>query len=171
MTTEPEPKTTTRSSFMDRLGAAVQRILNNPIALIAFGISAILAMTQTANPLVTLVKAFATKLSAIEVTKFLGDFLAAHVTQTIGAIALCTSVIVSARRNEKTTYFIGAIAFAYLVPEWSVWTYGALSAALALFFQLRQLEDRLILATVSLAVYLMAMGSSASEATPTTQPG
>lgn len=127
------------------------------MALVFIGLTATLAITHTTDPFTTIVTSLAKKLSALPATKWLGDFIAAHIKQTVGAIALGVSVLTSARPKEKTVYFMGAVAFAYLVPEWSVWTYGALAALLALFLQLRSVEDRIILSIAATVIYVLTI--------------
>lgn len=152
----PTPPT----SFFGRFNQAVTRLLGNPVLLVVLGLTIALALTHAGDPFSEIVTKIASQLSSLPATKWLGDFLAAHVMQTVGAIALTVAVLTSARPSEKTAYVLGAVAFAYLIPEWSVWTYGVLSVILALFLQMRTVEDRLLLAAIAGVVYVLAAGKT-----------
>lgn len=73
------------------------------------------------------------------------------------AVAVSAAVLSSARRSEKFAYMIGAILVVYVLPATDAWTYGAWAAALALFLQLRTIEDRILLSVFALGVYVWTL--------------
>lgn len=149
---------------MSRLGHAFNRVLANPIALVAFAICAIMAIDHAKDPLSDSVKRIADALIGIPSLKFLGDFLKSHIKQTVGAAAMSAAVLVSARPSEKSAYLLGTTLFAYIIPEYTIWAYGCYAAALTMVLQLRKLEDRLLLAGACFALYVMTAQPTAGKA-------
>lgn len=158
---------------MSRLGHAFNRVLANPIALVAFALCAIMAIDQAKDPLSDSVTKIAEALIKIPSLDWLGEFLRDHVKQTVGAVAMGAAVLVSARPNEKTTYLFGTTLFAYIIPEYTVWAYGCYAAALTLMLQLRKLEDRLLIAGACFILYVLSAKPdliSVDQATNSTTP-
>nr|ACO82575.1 structural protein [Chronic bee paralysis virus] len=146
-----------RRSILDRIGRAFQRVLANPTAVVAFVVCAILAVSHTSDPAKSIVVTLGQKLQTVNALKFIGDFITEHPEQTIGAVAVSAAVLSSARRSEKFAYMIGAILVVYVLPATDAWTYGAWAAALALFLQLRTIEDRILLSVFALGVYVWTL--------------
>lgn len=149
-------KTKMPTSIFGRFQSALNRVLNNPIAVSAAALCLVLAMSGAENPFLDILKKIAAKIQTKPKVKWLGDFIANNPTPTLGVISMATSVVVSARQSEKLGWVLGVTCFAFLAPGITSWEFGVLSAALALFLQLRTAEDRLVLGGLAFASYLLS---------------
>lgn len=137
-----------------RWSAAVRRIFNNPLTVVVFAITLVLALTHTGNPAESAVSFVGTKLNATTRGQAIGKFILDNKSAVTGSAVLSGAVMMSAAPRERLPYIAGACLFAFLVPEWSSWSFAWMAAMLFLYLQLRKFEDRVILVIISITAWI-----------------
>lgn len=137
-----------REPKQDALGsltASFTSLLADSHFVIGFLICAALALTHAADPATSLVTKFADWLLKNEATKALGTFIKARLLQTVGLACYLVTVWMCAPLRDRTVFSIGAAAAAFLLPESSVYQYGAQCCAAALYFKTRRKDSRMLI--------------------------
>ncbi|AGW51776.1 hypothetical protein AACV_gp2 [Anopheline-associated C virus] len=147
-----------RKKVEDTVSATVNTIvqdLGNPNFLLAAGICAFLAMTHTQDPASSLVNRMAEHLKSSEGSEKIGQFIASHLLQTVGAICFTITTLLCAPKDKTGTWIVVGLAFAFLVPEKSAYQYAVQCIALSVYLRAKRKDVRAMIIVAACVSYVL----------------
>lgn len=160
---------------MDSFSALVNTVtkeVSNPNMLAALVLCALLAITHAGDPATSMVTKFVDWLATMPSAATLATFLKSRITATVGAVCYTVTVWMVAPVKKRGTWTAIGLAFAYLVPESSVYQYVAQCLLLAMYLRASRQDVRTIIVVVGAVLYVLgiltttASGSGGGPASP-----
>jgi len=142
-----------RSSPAFGLDAVVGKI-GDPQFVLAAVACAVLAMTHATDPTTSVVTRFTEWLKGIPSTKWIGEFLANHAAQTVGAGCYLAVALLAAPPRTKWTWALCAVGLAFLIPEHSVYQYACLALVGCLYLRTSNSQMKTLVVIAGVLAYL-----------------
>jgi len=156
----------TATDSLTALTNTLSREVANPAMVMAVVLCALLAITHAADPASSMVTKLADWLVANPATKVIGEFVKARITATVGAICYTVTVMMVAPMRMRGQWLAIGIAFAYLVPESSVYQYVYQCLLMAIYLRARRPDVRTIIIVAGLALYVLGVLTTGTPASP-----